>query len=114
LVTIDLLSLRGNCPLAPQIYALPLHDALPISISARSRVGEITVTRLCLAEGRALNCLRQLYNLGIEFLGAMRGRSSRPPKMSCRERKSTRLNSSHASSSYAVLCLKKKTTDRPP
>src|SRR5699024_6434258 len=53
------------------------------SISARSRVGEITVTRLCLGEGRALNCMRQLYNLGIEFLGAMRGRSSQPPKMSC-------------------------------
>src|SRR5690242_21269395 len=30
----------------------------------------------------------------------------------CRDRKSTRLNSSHMSISYAVFCLKKKTT--PP
>src|SRR5581483_4454391 len=29
-----------------------------------------------------------------------------------RDRKSTRLNSSHANNSYAVLCLKKKTTTK--
>src|SRR5689334_23577086 len=29
-----------------------------------------------------------------------------------RDRKSTRLNSSHSSNSYAVLCLKKKKTNR--
>src|SRR3712207_8787745 len=30
-----------------------------------------------------------------------------------RDRKSTRLNSSHANISYAVFCLKKKTHDQP-
>src|SRR3712207_7048562 len=30
------------------------------------------------------------------------------------DRKSTRLNSSHANISYAVFCLKKKNTSRPP
>src|SRR5690554_7194507 len=30
------------------------------------------------------------------------------------DRKSTRLNSSHVRISYAVFCLKKKTTERPP
>src|SRR5947209_18297394 len=30
------------------------------------------------------------------------------------DRKSTRLNSSHANISYAVFCLKKKKADRPP
>src|SRR5699024_12665131 len=30
------------------------------------------------------------------------------------DRKSTRLNSSHVSISYAVFCLKKKTRSRPP
>src|SRR2546428_3408624 len=30
------------------------------------------------------------------------------------DRKSTRLNSSHDQISYAVFCLKKKTTSRPP
>src|SRR3712207_6995837 len=31
-----------------------------------------------------------------------------------RDRKSTRLNSSHANISYAVFCLKKKKTNHPP
>src|SRR5258707_2885007 len=33
---------------------------------------------------------------------------------SLRDRKSTRLNSSHANISYAVFCLKKKKRTRPP
>src|SRR6516164_4177608 len=37
------------------------------------------------------------------------GRHRRPPDES-RDRKSTRLNSSHSSMSYAVFCLKKKNT----
>src|SRR3712207_8663797 len=37
--------------------------------------------------------------------GARAGRATRPP---LRDRKSTRLNSSHANISYAVFCLKKK------
>src|SRR5688572_32335761 len=32
-----------------------------------------------------------------------------PPKTTWRDRKSTRLNSSHSQISYAVFCLKKKT-----
>src|SRR5688572_32718626 len=35
------------------------------------------------------------------------GRSTRPPSV-VRDRKSTRLNSSHSQISYAVFCLKKK------
>src|SRR6266513_3541005 len=34
-----------------------------------------------------------------------------PRPRAARDRKSTRLNSSHVSSSYAVFCLKKKTDD---
>src|SRR5699024_11662293 len=42
--------------------------------------------------------------------GARRGRKSRAaaPRRAARDRKSTRLNSSHVSISYAVFCLKKK------
>src|SRR3712207_7508135 len=48
--------------------------------------------------------------------------SARAGRPSCRDRKSTRLNSSHANISYAVFCLKKKkvnnlhdqTLDQPP
>src|SRR5205807_618231 len=38
----------------------------------------------------------------------MRPRASRTAVMFCRDRKSTRLNSSHLVISYAVFCLKKK------
>src|SRR2546430_13702756 len=40
---------------------------------------------------------------------AAAARGSRPP---CRDRKSTRLNSSHSQISYAVFCLKKKKRQR--
>src|SRR6266704_6012236 len=41
-----------------------------------------------------------------------RSGSPSPSLPSSRDRKSTRLNSSHVSISYAVFCLKKKNTDR--
>src|SRR3712207_8544145 len=65
-----------------EIYTLSLHDALPIY-----RVSAVFVpVVLALAVG----------TLGF-WLGAGGG-----------DRKSTRLNSSHANISYAVFCLKKK------
>src|SRR5438477_7156545 len=71
-----------------QIYTLSLHDALPISEEVR-RVDEPDLLHLLAGEGE------------------QRRRS---------DRKSTRLNSSHMSKSYAVFCLKKKTIWRvlPP
>src|SRR3712207_8465762 len=44
--------------------------------------------------------------LGLE---APRRRTAHPPPACTPDRKSTRLNSSHANISYAVFCLKKKT-----
>src|SRR6266478_7121453 len=38
--------------------------------------------------------------------------TSVPVEMACRDRKSTRLNSSHSQISYAVFCLKKKKTQQ--
>src|SRR5689334_24774744 len=61
-----------------EIYTLSLHDALPISRCRRRRL-----------------------------LGRSADRSPRPHRRQ-RDRKSTRLNSSHSSISYAVFCLKKK------
>src|SRR2546429_6155736 len=40
-------------------------------------------------------------------------RDHRDKKARCRDRKSTRLNSSHGYISYAVFCLKKKKIDPP-
>src|SRR5438309_11449392 len=61
-----------------EIYTLSLHDALPISQTARrSAMPEFCLWMILL----------------LPLLG---------------DRKSTRLNSSHSSISYAVFCLKKK------
>src|SRR3712207_8658038 len=52
-------------------------------------------------------------NTGEHFvaLGAQRPRlRQRTPRLLQEDRKSTRLNSSHANISYAVFCLKKKKT----
>src|SRR5947209_9732897 len=74
-----------------EIYTLSLHDALPISAQ----------------EGGAREHPREEVRrqaAGIAPRGAARGvRRARD-----RDRKSTRLNSSHANISYAVFCLKKK------
>src|SRR5438876_4648859 len=44
----------------------------------------------------------------IEDTGGLAVRSQRYPEKPVQDRKSTRLNSSHPSISYAVFCLKKK------
>src|SRR6266705_5604937 len=59
----------------------------------------------------------EIYTLSLHdalpICRAHGGRSARPPTPACarmasRDRKSTRLNSSHRTISYAVFCLKKK------
>src|SRR6266480_6757382 len=64
-----------------EIYTLSLHDALPISGHARANRG-LSLRRQRPGGGRRDGCIG--------------------------DRKSTRLNSSHMSISYAVFCLKKK------
>src|SRR5689334_25195085 len=72
-----------------EIYTLSLHNALPISYA----VAKIAGIKLC-----------ESYNRqhGTDF------RSVMPTNLYGPDRKSTRLNSSHSSISYAVFCLKKK------
>src|SRR5437764_9142021 len=74
-----------NDPATTEIYTLSLHDALPIS-----------VTILAAETGT----FWRPVNAGLMFVAA-----DTPDK---RDRKSTRLNSSHRCISYAVFCLKKK------
>src|SRR3712207_7126314 len=80
-----------------EIYTLSLHDALPISIVAapQRQPGDQQD-----AEGGGAG--------SADGGGWMRTeqRHERPPTRG--DRKSTRLNSSHANISYAVFCLKKK------
>src|SRR5947209_16574450 len=81
---------------ATDIYTLSLHDALPISAPRRRhyRAGRFSVglPRDPVAV-RLLRC------------------EARDPRI--QDRKSTRLNSSHANISYAVFCLKKKQEAAP-
>src|SRR3712207_7668251 len=81
-----------------EIYTLSLHDALPIC-----RGGGLPAGRLRLGQhGPA-------PELGGGAAGLGRGDASAArPGDPARDRKSTRLNSSHANISYAVFCLKKK------
>src|SRR2546426_9228386 len=74
-----------------EIYTLSLHDALPISVD-----------RLWKRSRRLQH--RQQANTRARRTG--RGHEGRTIKV--RDRKSTRLNSSHLVISYAVFCLKKK------
>src|SRR2546429_6612100 len=71
-----------------EIYTLSLHDALPIYPMSQS-----------IAEGWRAGAAKALERQFAAFV----------PQ---RDRKSTRLNSSHGYISYAVFCLKKKQTRR--
>src|SRR2546430_15795117 len=76
-----------------EIYTLSLHDALPIYL------------RLPARQRRPRAC-----DLGA-LLGGETAPQVRQPLIALlrvRDRKSTRLNSSHSQISYAVFCLKKK------
>src|SRR2546422_9034413 len=84
-----------------EIYTLSLHDALPISPSARH--GEQIMN-----SAYALPMLTVFPALGALALLILRSDDHK----FIRDRKSTRLNSSHGYISYAVFCLKKKTRRR--
>src|SRR5258708_21808012 len=75
-----------------EIYTLSLHDALPISSACLS-------SRVTLAPVKILM---------PRFSNALRARPAISASSTGRDRKSTRLNSSHQIISYAVFCLKKK------
>src|SRR5699024_11814888 len=95
----------------PSSVPLSLHDALPISgavsvtrhLPARSTLTEepkygLRAFRVVLAQqvpNLVSDGCAKSYRNGISYLA---------------DRKSTRLNSSHVSISYAVFCLKKKMT----
>src|SRR3712207_8742602 len=81
-----------------EIYTLSLHDALPILVAFRHPDALEIVRRT------------ELFTLA-ESLGGVESLIEVPQAMTHQsDRKSTRLNSSHANISYAVFCLKKKKT----
>src|SRR5699024_12778485 len=96
-----LISLFVNATPPTEIYTLSLHDALPISDQVgqgrRGRRGDLA---------------------GLDDHGVAPGdrgdqrRQGQHRDRQAQDRKSTRLNSSHVSISYAVFCLKKKRTQQ--
>src|SRR6266571_5267634 len=73
-----MLSFFFNDPATTEIYTLSLHDALPIYVLAKAQPGKLSFASPGVGTPQHI------------------------------DRKSTRLNSSHMSISYAVFCLKKK------
>src|SRR5689334_23979076 len=78
-----------------EIYTLSLHDALPISAGAPACCARSASPRIRLRPSRDETTRRAVGRVAPHHAGM-------------RDRKSTRLNSSHSSISYAVFCLKKK------
>src|SRR5207249_7929063 len=101
-------------PAPPALPPLSLHDALPILLAA----GALLLSLFVVNEARAPQPIMPLrlfasreragaYATRILYLGAMMGFWFFITQF-LQDRKSTRLNSSHVSISYAVFCLKKK------
>src|SRR5438309_4121528 len=89
-----------------EIYPLSLHDALPIFVASR-----VDVAARCRQAESVGGDFYNLLNLRADRIGVMIGDvTSHGFGAALIDRKSTRLNSSHSSISYAVFCLKKKKT----
>src|SRR5437763_13267825 len=87
-----------TAPPTPEIYTLSLHDALPISGAAVRHV-----------PGHRCHRRDLMLCPGVVRRGEARGVVVDGERIAHnRDRKSTRLNSSHRCISYAVFCLKKK------
>src|SRR5699024_12330675 len=105
-----------SCPhaLSPQLYLLSLHDALPISMLGdtaiavhpdderyKHLIGEKVELPIV---GREIQIVADDY-VEMEFgSGAVKITPAHDPN-DFEDRKSTRLNSSHVSISYAVFCF---------
>src|SRR3712207_8904748 len=93
----------------------PRSTLFPYTTLFRSKLHEVFVSQLAegfpapsfLARGKrhAWRILRRTHHPGSARQAA---------RLLAEDRKSTRLNSSHANISYAVFCLKKKTTSTKP
>src|SRR5690242_20866653 len=96
-----------NDPPTTQIYTLSLHDALPIFYMSANMFDYA-------ASGSFQNVRLYAFNKAQMYAGAATIQvvsfDAPSSEFTLLDRKSTRLNSSHMSISYAVFCLKKKNT----
>src|SRR5699024_12767206 len=93
------------------ILPLSLHDALPISLSGGGRYHDrLYLPAVCGQRDRQHDGGTAAVHGGARRRPDDGARTQlRHAEKHPRDRKSTRLNSSHVSPSYAVFCLKKKT-----
>src|SRR5207245_9374556 len=105
--------LRLTAPAPPSLSPHSLHDALPISEPGplpRVAAGRLKAAKGSASRGATCPPFRAPRELAC---GAppipFPGKSAAERRKRVRDRKSTRLNSSHGSISYAVFRLKKKT-----
>src|SRR3712207_9046073 len=94
-VTIFFFFFFFNDTATTEIYTLSLHDALPIFDPLQRRCDVLDRPRSDWRHARSRRKRRG-------------DRARTPRRRALEDRKSTRLNSSHANISYAVFCLKKK------
>src|SRR5947209_13582664 len=91
-----------------------LHDALPISDATRIAVGQTATVSVAslgspvTGKVTALEVTSTVVNNVVTYAGTVTLDQAPSGARSGIDRKSTRLNSSHANISYAVFCLKKK------
>src|SRR5699024_12078115 len=97
--------LLSHAPAPSDFYTLSLHDALPIcsssiiSLHSSMHSSQIYTAPPAMSFFTCFWLFPQKEHLSRSALSCIRA---------IRDRKSTRLNSSHVSISYAVFCLKKK------
>src|SRR5699024_12874910 len=97
-------SFSSTTPSPPSISTLSLHDALPISRPLPETAPHLHMSPRLL--GEAVDLAEAEPGAAPDLFGREEGIED--PIQDVRDRKSTRLNSSHVSISYAVFCLKKK------
>src|SRR3712207_7079743 len=83
-----------------EIYTLSLHDALPICLVVEEGPHRLLVREI----DQAVVADHDLLHAAVRVLDDVDALADG----GLADRKSTRLNSSHANISYAVFCLKKK------
>src|SRR3712207_6905404 len=87
----------------------PRSTLFPYTTLFRSRAGWAATTVVLVTLALLKDLLRKWATAGLQAFGRFIYN-----RLAGRDRKSTRLNSSHANISYAVFCLKKKTVFTRP
>src|SRR5690606_41369770 len=103
-----------SAPATTELYALSLHDALPIFTKLQMTLMSQAASMRHVRVARAARPLRgpdeRPRGTPAVTLPKCQRPSSPCQHSTVQDRKSTRLNSSHVKISYAVFCLKKKST----